>query len=444
MKTHIISSLACACVVAVLASGCGEVVAKERIDPDAAPQPTATSLDPDHGTVLGGTTVTITGSGFGADDDVVVVVGGNAATNATVVSDTEITFTTPPSTDEDVAVEVTVSTQNGFAVVDGDFRYNPQPRALAISPSFGRASGGTTVTITGRGFVENEGGVPTVTVAGAALANVQIVDDDTITGDLTAAPSTVRAFEPVDVVVSNTNGSDTLAGEMKLTRQGLIGLERSNPGIYYIDPTDGYAVRIATAEFRMKACVTTASGTIFATRRRADNQFEFGTLEPLSGAFSALGLTNAAGVNKPIGNLVFAGATLFGGMGRNGRPSNGLFSINMTNGSLTQIGLAPGATTVAHTALGPRDATTLWLVDLTNTTLDTISVATGAITAGAALTGGDTNSLMNMVSFGGVLYGMDRANPPRLYTITTATAALSFITTSMPTMHGACQTPPSF
>ena len=67
---------------------------------------------------------------------------------------------------------------------------------------------GTSVTLTGTGFLNNAAGTNTVTVDGAAATNVVVVDDTTITCDTPAGP----AGTAVDVVVANANGSATLAG----------------------------------------------------------------------------------------------------------------------------------------------------------------------------------------------------------------------------------------
>jgi uncharacterized repeat protein (TIGR02543 family) len=78
-----------------------------NIDSVAA-APTVAAISPSSGSTAGGDTVTITGTGFtGAT---AVNFGGTAATNYTVVSDTEITATAPAGTG---TVDTTVTTANG-------------------------------------------------------------------------------------------------------------------------------------------------------------------------------------------------------------------------------------------------------------------------------------------------------------------------------------------
>src|SRR2546425_4234321 len=73
-------------------SGPWAAVALE-LRPSLAPAPTVTGIAPTSGTTAGGTTVTITGTGFlsGAS----VTLGGTAATNVAVGRRTSVTATTP-------------------------------------------------------------------------------------------------------------------------------------------------------------------------------------------------------------------------------------------------------------------------------------------------------------------------------------------------------------
>lgn len=110
--------------------------------------PTADSIDPANGPEAGGTTVTLTGTGF--DDSTTVTVGGEAATDVTVVSDTEVTFVTPAGTAG--TADVVVTTTGGSDTLADAFTYDPALTVTAIDPESGPAAGGNTVTITGTGF----------------------------------------------------------------------------------------------------------------------------------------------------------------------------------------------------------------------------------------------------------------------------------------------------
>ncbi|MBV7274500.1 cell wall-binding repeat-containing protein [Clostridium sp. PL3] len=81
--------------------------------------PTVTAVSPSNGSTAGGTTVTITGTGFtGAT---AVNFGGTAATNFTVVSDTEITATAPAGSAG--AVDITVTTAGGTSSTSSADQY---------------------------------------------------------------------------------------------------------------------------------------------------------------------------------------------------------------------------------------------------------------------------------------------------------------------------------
>lgn len=78
-------------------------------DPDAAPTPTITLVEPDHGPIAGGDLVTIRGSGFG--DACTVKIDGVAVPARTVVDQNTITYPAPAH----VAgpVDVTVTNEDG-------------------------------------------------------------------------------------------------------------------------------------------------------------------------------------------------------------------------------------------------------------------------------------------------------------------------------------------
>lgn len=85
-----------------------------------------------------------------------VTIGGVAVTNLTVVSDTEITATTPPGTVG--PADVVVTTDGGSDTLVDGFTYEPEPPPVptvtAIAPDTGSEAGGDSVTITGTGFLE--------------------------------------------------------------------------------------------------------------------------------------------------------------------------------------------------------------------------------------------------------------------------------------------------
>lgn len=117
---------------------------------EAAPAPTVTAVSPALGPSAGGTTITITGTGF--DSGASVTVGGVAATSVTFVSATSITAVTPAGTPGAALVTVT-NGDTQSATLSGAFTYqHPAPTASVIAPTTGTSAGGTAVTITGTQF----------------------------------------------------------------------------------------------------------------------------------------------------------------------------------------------------------------------------------------------------------------------------------------------------
>lgn len=131
-----------------------------------------TSIDPSEGTTAGGTTVTITGSGFylGGVPDVSQVDFGTAAASFTVDSNTEITATSPaasaPTTNSTMAALthgaggalVTVTTTDHDVALGPSFHFESTtgsgtaPTVIQVGPTGGAGAGGTSVRIYGTGF----------------------------------------------------------------------------------------------------------------------------------------------------------------------------------------------------------------------------------------------------------------------------------------------------
>ena len=152
------------------------------------PVPTLTSLNPTSGPV--GTSVTLTGSGFGGASG--VTFGGTAATTFNVTSATSMTAVVPAGASTgNVVVTTAGGTSNGvlFTVV------SPAPTIAALSPGNGPV--GTVVTLTGTNFAGTSG----VTLNGVAVTGFTVVNSTTITFTIPAGASSGN------VVVTTPSGS---------------------------------------------------------------------------------------------------------------------------------------------------------------------------------------------------------------------------------------------
>ena len=129
--------------------------------------PAVTGVNPSSGPLAGGTSVTITGTGFSGAT--LVVFGTTAATNLVIDSDTQITAISPAGAG---TVDVTVTTPGGASAASSvdQFRYGRAPTVTGVSPASGPAAGGTTVTITGAGFT----GATLVDFGTTAATNVAV------------------------------------------------------------------------------------------------------------------------------------------------------------------------------------------------------------------------------------------------------------------------------
>ena len=137
--------------------------------------PTVTAVGPDNGPLVGGTTVTVTGTNFVAGQTTVHF-GFAAATDVVVNSPTSLTAVSPAGPDRSVDVIVTVSGQSSPTSLSDLFAYG-QPAVSGLTPSGGPTSGGTSVIINGTGFVAGT----TVSFGGTPAKGVMVRSATTIT-----------------------------------------------------------------------------------------------------------------------------------------------------------------------------------------------------------------------------------------------------------------------
>jgi hypothetical protein len=155
--------------------------------------PTVTNLSSTQGPVTGATQLTVTGTGFvtgtnssGNALSSVSFVATNAssnivltASNVSVTSSTSLTLTTPVGTTA-TTYYVIVATPYGTSQAGPEFTYQPVVPTVtgATTPSAGAqgsAAGGSTLTITGSGFLSNlAGDSTTVTFVDTANSSISV------------------------------------------------------------------------------------------------------------------------------------------------------------------------------------------------------------------------------------------------------------------------------
>jgi len=183
----------------------------------AAP-PTVTGISPASGPASGGTSVTVTGSGF--TDVVAANFGSVAAAKFSPVRDTQITCVSPPGTGTVDVVVVTASGGASDTSPADQFTYIPPPAVTGISPNSGPAAGSTSVTITGTHF----SGATAVTFGPNAASSVKPGSDTQI---VAVSPAGVGS---VDVVVTTPSGPSTTSPADRFT-YGRVPPPPPPPGI---------------------------------------------------------------------------------------------------------------------------------------------------------------------------------------------------------------------
>jgi hypothetical protein len=168
-----------------------------------APTITASGVSPNTGSTSGGTSVTITGTGF-TGVTTGVTFGGTAA-SFTVNSLTQITATTPAHAAG--TVDVAVTTGAGTATATAAFTYIPPPIVTGVAPNKGPTAGGLPVVVTGTGFT----GTTSVNF-GVRSASFQVNSDTQI---MATSPS--GSAGPVDVTVTTSAGTSAASAADRFT-----------------------------------------------------------------------------------------------------------------------------------------------------------------------------------------------------------------------------------
>ncbi len=167
----------------------------------SGPPPTITKLSPKKGVGAGGTHVVIHGTGLN-NGAVAVEFGGVEAASFTVVSATAITAVSPPGASG--TVDVTVTTIGGTSpIATGDRFEYLGTSVLEVAPNHGPRTGGTSVTITGSGFVP--GTVATSFEFGKALATETDCTSSSICTARAPAQSKAGAVDVRAVVAQKTS-----------------------------------------------------------------------------------------------------------------------------------------------------------------------------------------------------------------------------------------------
>ncbi len=223
------------------AGGTTAISAADRYTYVVPPVPTVTGVSPASGPSTGGTTVSLTGTGF-SGATAIDFGGNNPAIFYTINSPTSITVTAPPGT---LGVQdITVTTPGGTSLTTSADRFTytvpPAPTVTKVTPASG--PNGTFVTITGTNF------------AGATAVNFGAVTS-TYTVN---SPTSISANAPpgsgaVDVTVVTPGGTSTTSANDRYTYT-----VPSAPTVTGVSPGTGftgYSIAITGTNFTAASAV---------------------------------------------------------------------------------------------------------------------------------------------------------------------------------------------
>jgi hypothetical protein len=226
--------------------------------------PTVSAISPSSGPITGGTSVTITGTGFVTGTTVSFIeesggtpVTGNVvlpASGVTVNGPTSLTVAAPAATEGTTYfVAVTTATGNSAYSANGVFTYSPvAPTITGVSPASGGIAGGNSVTISGSGFY-----------SGASVSFVQESGGSPVSGGVTAGATYV-----------------SVTGSTSIT---AVSPAVTSPGTYFVT-------------------VTTPAGT---TATGANDVFTYSLLVPIVSSISPLSGPVAGGTTVTISGTGF-------------------------------------------------------------------------------------------------------------------------------------------
>jgi hypothetical protein len=245
--------------------------------------PSISGVSPSSSSAAGGTSVTITGTGFTGTSK--VLFGTGAPATIAAVTPMSITVTSPAHAAGVVNLRVTTPVGTSATTSADVFTYTAAPPTItAVSPKTGSADGGTSVTITGTAFT----GVKTVlfgngfpgTVGAVTATSITVTSPAHVVGavniKVTTASGTsattaadVFTYQPAPPVITGLDvKSGPIAGGTEVTITGTgftaasaVAFGNGSPGtVVTVTATSITATSPAHAKGAVNIRVTTASG----------------------------------------------------------------------------------------------------------------------------------------------------------------------------------------
>ncbi|HEY3812702.1 MAG TPA: IPT/TIG domain-containing protein [Caulobacteraceae bacterium] len=350
------------------ADGTSPVVAADQFT--YLPAPTVTSVSPAAGPTSGGTTVTISGSGFtGAT---AVRFGATPATSFTVNSASSITATAPAGSG---TVDVTITTSGGTSAAgpaDG-FTYAPVPTVTGLSTTLGASSGGTTVTISGSGFT----GATAVSFGGTPATSYTVNSASSITATSPAGTGSV------DVTVTTPGGTSATSGGDQFTYVAAPTVTSINPTSG--PTTGGTSVTLSGANFAGATAVT--FGGVAAASFTVNSATAITAVAPAGVGAVDLRVTTVGGTSATSGadQFTYVPAPSVSSVSPSSGPATGGTSVTITGANLTGATVVRfGATTATSFTVNSASQITATSPAASAGTVDvTVTTVGGASTTGS-------------------------------------------------------------
>jgi len=353
--------------------------------PSALAAPTVTNVAPGSGPEVGGTAITVTGTGFVSGAG--CTVNGVACTSVVVVNATTITAVTPAGTGANRTVRVT-NPDAQFGDLASAFTYVAAPTVSALSLAvLDTAGGGQPTVVTGTGFVSGctctiGGTAGTVTYVNATTINV-------VPGARAAGSSLAVVVTNPDTQTSGTSGNGLAKYWTPAQITGIDTYFDANKGVTtsagavttWVDQSANAASFTQGTGGNRPTQVANAFGTLPCIRY-VQQRWVRGTSRPLVsgnsmffvGKWTSSDASSAnAGVNPPL--------TVIGDSGGGGGDS-----LGASAGLIAHCSFDGGAWNQRTRGSGLNNGSTR-LIGSTHTTGGVISLYSGATVQGATFSG---------------------------------------------------------
>ncbi|MGH3221523.1 MAG: protein kinase domain-containing protein [Streptosporangiaceae bacterium] len=331
-------------ITVTTAVGTSKITAADRFTYTAA-RPAITGASPDGGSTVGGTIVTITGTGLAGATGVRF---GSAAATITADSSTQITVTTPPGTG---TVTITVTTPAGTSKITAadHYAYTTRPKPTQsisfAAPASGTAGGSAALSAAGGGSgnpvvfsVDASSGPGVCTVSGSTVtytaAGSCVIDANQVgNASYTAAPQVQRTITVNGIFQSISfaaPASGTAGGSAALS---AIGGGSGNPVVFSVGGPGVCTVSGSTVTY-------TAAGSCVIDANQAGDA-RYADAPQVQRTIKVSKLSQSIIFFAPPSGTIFSSASLSAIGGGSGNPV--VFSVEPSNG--------PGVCTVYGTTV---------------------------------------------------------------------------------------------